>query len=79
MDQFSEVRINHFDDIEGCWCVDAWKTDDDNEEGVVVAKIYEKSPIEFKVVWCDENLKNNPQINEEIDAFIHENYQQHKP
>lgn len=36
---FSEVRIDYYDDIQNVWCVDAWKTSDDNEEGEVIAKI----------------------------------------
>ena len=37
--QYSEVRCDFFDDASGYWLVDAWKTDDDAEGGVVVAKI----------------------------------------
>lgn len=38
---FSEIRTDHYDETEGFWSVDAWRTMDDNEEGVVVAKVYE--------------------------------------
>lgn len=37
--QFSEVRCDFFDDVSGYWLVDAWKSDDDDEGGIVVAKI----------------------------------------
>lgn len=36
--KFSEVRCDHLD-LDGFWHVDAWETDDDNEEGSVVAMI----------------------------------------
>lgn len=36
---YSEVKIDHFDDVDNVWCVDAWKTSDDDEEGEVIAKI----------------------------------------
>ena len=33
MSKWSEIRINFFDEEEKKWSVDAWETDDDNEEG----------------------------------------------
>ena len=38
---FAEIRIDFYDDTEKFWSVDAWRTDDENEEGVVVAKVFE--------------------------------------
>lgn len=40
MSKYAEVRSNYYDDIEEVQTVDAWFTDDDNEEGVVIAKIH---------------------------------------
>ena len=37
MSKWSEIRINFFDEEEKKWSVDAWETDDDNEEGSVIA------------------------------------------
>lgn len=36
---WAEIRCNYFDDTDGFWRVDAWLTDDDNEEGKVIAYI----------------------------------------
>ena len=38
---FKSVEISYFDEDSNFWCVDAWRTDDDNEEGKVVAVIHE--------------------------------------
>ena len=66
---YSEVRIHHYDDIEQHWCVDAWKTDNVNEEGRVVATIDE----DFNVTWFDDIAKDDELVNEEIRAFIEDN------
>lgn len=50
--QFSEVRCDFFDDASGYWLVDAWRSDDDDEGGVVVAKI---NPETLEVAY------NNPE------------------
>ena len=34
------VDTNYFDTEQNFWCVDAWRTDDENEEGKVVAVIH---------------------------------------
>lgn len=34
------VEINYFDEEQNFWCVDAWRTDDENEEGKVVGVIH---------------------------------------
>lgn len=39
MSKWAEIRCDFFDDEEEKWCVDAWLTDDDNEEGTIIAKI----------------------------------------
>lgn len=44
---FAEIRYNNFDTIENCYTIDAWCTDDDNEEGVVVAKVFLDKTVEF--------------------------------
>ena len=37
---FAEIRTDFYDEIEKFWSVDAWRTDNENEEGVVVAKVF---------------------------------------
>lgn len=39
MSKWAEIRCDFYDDEEEKWFVDAWLTDDDNEEGTVIAKI----------------------------------------
>lgn len=38
-DKYKEVRCDFYDDINRYWCVDAWRTCDDDESGRVVAVI----------------------------------------
>lgn len=64
--RFAEIVINHYDDIEQVFCVDAWETDDDNEEGRVIAKINLKGEIN----WEDETAKDDPFVKEELDRFF---------
>lgn len=47
--EFAEVRCNYFNEDFNCWTVDAWKTDDGDEEGEVVAYIYPNTK-EVKIV-----------------------------
>ena len=63
---YSEVVINFYDDIKNEWTIDTWKTDDDNEEGMVVARINLKGEINWEV----EDAKNDPMVKEEIERFM---------
>lgn len=45
--KWAEIRCDFFDDIEQKWYVDAWKTNSDNEEGKVIAKISLDKSIEY--------------------------------
>lgn len=56
----TEVRSDFFDENEKCWCVDAWI--DDNDDGVVAAKIY---PATLEVKYF-HNLQNNKLIHEVV-------------
>ncbi len=67
MTNYSEVRIDYYDDIDGVWTVDAWKTDDDNEEGEVVATI---NPATREVTYLNPAAKHDALVREEIDAFM---------
>ena len=50
---WSEIRIDHFDELNQLYYVDAWLTDDDNEEGEVIARIY---PATGYVEYVDERF-----------------------
>lgn len=63
---YSEVVIDFYDDIKNEWTIDTWKTDDDNEEGVVVARINLKG----EILWEVEDAKNDPRVKKEIEYFM---------
>lgn len=63
---YSEVVIDFYNDIKNEWTIDTWKTDDDNEEGVVVARINLKG----EILWEVEEAKNDPRVKEEIKYFM---------
>lgn len=44
---FKEVRNGFYDEIQGCYCIDAWRTGSQSEEGVIVAKVYSKDRVEY--------------------------------
>lgn len=43
---FGEIRYDYYDDIQKCHTIDGWKTSDDNEEGIVIARAF-ADKIEF--------------------------------
>ena len=56
--KFKEVRCTFFD--EGIWYVDGWLTDNPDENGMVVAKINEKTfQVEYTEFWCGEKIMWN--------------------
>lgn len=61
--QFSEVRCDYFDDYDGVWCVDAWKTGDGDEEGTVVAKI---NPDTLEVSYTSPNYAKDMLVFETV-------------
>lgn len=63
---YSEVVIDFYNDIKNEWTIDTWKTNNDNEEGVVVARINLKG----EILWEVEDAKNDPRIKEEIERFM---------
>lgn len=60
---FSEVRCDYIDESDGFWRVDAWKTDDDNEEGKVIALI---DSLTARVVYVDNVARMDPLVDEVI-------------
>lgn len=72
MKQYKEVKISEFDKDENCWLVDAWETDDDNEEGRVIAKIFliEDDCSVAKVIEVENGAMCNAQVRDAIKVFI---------
>ena len=67
MSKWSEIRIDFFDTEENKWSVDAWKTDDDNEEGSVIAKIdLDTGAVEY----LDTDAKTDEYAQEEIKEML---------
>lgn len=63
MSIWSEIRIDYLGDKEQCACIDAWMTDDDCEEGKVIAKVFPK-----RVVYID----NRARVDEYAQEIINE-------
>ena len=67
MSKWSEIRIDFFDTEENKWSVDAWETDDDDEEGSVIAKIdLDTGTVEY----LDVDAKTDEYAQEEIKEMI---------
>lgn len=64
---YGEIRNDYFDDIENKWFIDAWKTDDDNEEGTVIAKIDHDT---LDVTYIDPAAKTDVYAQEVITETI---------
>lgn len=67
MSKWSEIRINFFDEEEKQWSVDAWETDDDNEEGSAIAKI---DLYTGTVEYLDADAKTDEYAQEEIKEML---------
>lgn len=65
--KWAEIRITHFDEDEKAYFVDAWTTDDDNEEGSVIAKIYPESKI---VKYLDPDAITDQMAQREIQRMF---------
>ena len=53
---YSEVRIDYFDHDANFWCVDAWKSDNDDEEGKCVGIIHPSGDyyiFDHKAMFCE--------------------------
>ena len=60
--KFTEVRCDHLND-ENFWEVDAWETDNDNEEGKTVAYI---DNLTKRVIYVDNDARFDPLVAETI-------------
>ena len=67
--QFTEVKCTFFDENRKWWCVDAWRTDDPNEDGEVVATIREET---LEVFYQLERYKKDEYVHEVIREKLHE-------
>lgn len=67
MSKWGEIRIDFLDPEENKWSVDAWETDDDNEEGSVIAKIDLHTGT---VEYLDADAKTDEYAQEEIQEML---------
>lgn len=68
---FKELRNDFYDDDKECYYIDGWKTNNDNEPGVIVAMVYKD-----KVVYTENQYKYLPNVKkiiEETKGFFTEN------
>lgn len=65
---WGEIRCDYLNP-EGYWTVDAWTTDDDNDEGTVIAAIDSETA---KVFYVDGCAKSDPYAQEVIGNKIRE-------
>ena len=66
MGKFKEIRSDYYDEEEKATYIDAWKTLNGEEEGIVVAKVFDNRKIEY----TKEAYKNDELINEEIQEVL---------
>lgn len=59
---YSQVKCD-YNNGEGFWCVDAWRTDNGDEQGKVVAAIHEKTG---DVFYCEPEARLSPLVAEAI-------------
>lgn len=59
---YKEVRHDYHNDEEGYWTIDAWRTDDDDEEGVAPIEVYDdghlaiRDETAFGFAICELNI-----------------------
>ena len=67
MSKYGEVRNDYYDEKENKVYIDAWFTYDDNEEGIVVAKVNYKTK---EVEYLDEDARTDEYVQEVIDETL---------
>lgn len=65
---YAELRNNYTDEDDNEVYIDAWKTDDDSEEGTVIAKINTKT---YDITYLDAAAITDPEAQELIQDTIH--------
>lgn len=69
MSKYGEIRNDFYDDIEKKVYIDAWFTEDDNEEGVVIAKVNYKTK---EVEYLDNDARTDEYAQEIINETLRE-------
>jgi hypothetical protein len=69
MSKYAEIRNDYYDCEEQNVCIDAWFTDDDNEEGVVIAKVNYRTK---EVVYLDDDARIDDYAQEKINETLKE-------
>lgn len=71
MSKWTEIRCDFYDNEEEKWFVDAWLTDDDNEEGTIIAKI----DLGNKTVeYLDADARYDEYVQEVIKEMLEDGY-----
>ena len=65
---YGEIRADYYDEKEKKYHIDAWETEDDNEEGKVIAKVDNKGLVEY----LDERAENDPYVQEVVAEALEE-------
>ena len=67
MSKYAEIRNDFYDDEEQKVYIDAWLTEDDNEEGVVIAKVSYKTK---EIEYLDNDAKTDSYAQEIINETL---------
>ena len=71
MSKYTEIRCDFFNEEEEKYYVDAWQTEDDNEEGTVIAKI---DLADKTVEYLDEDARTDEYAQEIIKEILEYGY-----
>ena len=71
MSKWSDIRCDFFNEEEEKYFVDAWRTDNDNEEGTVIAKL---DLANETVEYLDEDAKTDEYAQAVIKEMLEEGY-----
>ena len=71
MSKWSDIRCDFFDEEEEKYFMEAWRTDDDNEESAVIAKL---DLANETVEYLDEDAKTDEYAQEVIKEMLEEGY-----
>lgn len=69
MSKYGEIRNDFYDDMEQKVYIDAWFTEDDNEEGVVIAKVNYKTK---EIEYLDDDARTDDYAQEKINETLSE-------
>lgn len=67
MSKYGEIRNDFYDDEEQKVYIDAWFTEDDNEEGIVIAKVNYKTK---EIEYLDDDAKTDSYAQEIINETL---------